>query len=149
MTVKKTVLEPDYGKDVAPLRDGKVKELVHSKGVRIDLPDYSWILLSGMASTNDELTEVIGVGDYRAQTRRTLEQIRGALEEQGASMDDIVRVRVYVVGLTEQVFQQIHEVRAEFFNREHYPASTLVEVVRLAAPDLLIEIDTDAIVLRG
>lgn len=150
MPVTKTIIDSSFGTGFAPLQSAeKTDQLVHSKGVRLDLPGYSWVLLSGFASTDSSLKEVIAPGDYAAQTRQTLTLIQQALQEQGGSIDDIVRMRVYVVGLTDEAFRQIHEVRAEFFVPEHYPASTLVEVSGLALPGLLIEIDTDSVLIPG
>lgn len=144
---KKTVIDADYGKGIDLLEgaDG-TDQLVHSKGVRLDLDGFTWIMLSGVVALDDDLA-VVGRGDIRAQTRFVLEQIQHDLESQGASVDDICRVRVYVVGLTPERFRAIHEERARFFRSEHYPASTLVEVAGLIKPELLIEIDTDAVIL--
>ena len=70
--------------------------------------------------------------------------------EAGGVLDDIVRVRVYVLApMTREAFGQIHEARAEFFRREHYPASTLVVVAGLVRADALIEIDADAVIQRS
>lgn len=148
MTVSKKVIDSDFGTGFAPLGSAeKTDQLVHSKGVRLDFSDHSWVLLSGFASTDASLTEVIAPGDYAAQTRQTLTLIKDALEGEGGSIDDIVRMRVYVVGLTDEAFREIHDVRADFFTPEHYPASTLVEVSGLALPGLLIEIDTDSVLI--
>ena len=53
---------------------------------------------------------------------------------------------MYVDDVADEEFVTIHEVRDEFFDREHYPASTLVEVEALALDDLLIEVDADAVI---
>ena len=66
------------------------------------------------------------------------------LAEAGATMDDVVKVTVFVTNLAEH-FSAIHEVRAEFFS-SGYPASTLVEISRLVDPDMLIEIEAIAVV---
>lgn len=144
---RKTVIDADYGKGIDLLEgaDG-TDQLVHSKGVRLDLPGFTWIMLSGVVALDADMRPV-GEGDIRAQTRFVLEQIRDDLERQGASIDDICRVRVYVVGLTPERFRAIHEERARFFRSEHYPASTLVEVAGLIKPELMIEIDADAVIL--
>ena len=144
---RKTVIDADYGKGIDLLQGAEgTDQLVHSKGVRLDLHGFTWIMLSGVVALDDDLA-VVGVGDVRAQTRFVLTEIQRDLQGQGASIDDICRVRVYVVGLTPERFQAIHEERARFFRSEHYPASTLVEVAGLIKPELLIEIDADAVIL--
>ena len=84
-----------------------------------------------------------GRGDIRAQTRKTLENLQAVLAEAGATMDDVVKVTVFVTNLSEH-FAAIHEIRAEFFASD-YPASTLVEVSRLVDPEMLIEIEAIAV----
>lgn len=88
--------------------------------------------------------QLVGRGDIRAQTRKVLENVRAVLAEASASMDDVVKVTVFVTNLAEH-FPAIHEVRAEFFTGD-YPASTLVEVSRLVDADMLIEIEAIAVV---
>ncbi|HUG87367.1 MAG TPA: RidA family protein [Actinomycetota bacterium] len=145
----KTIIDADYGRGIDLLRGAEgTDQLVHSKGVRLDLPGFTWIMLSGVVALDDDL-QVVGAGDIHTQTRFVLQEIRGDLAGQGASIDDICRVRVYVVGLTPERFRAIHEERARFFRSEHYPASTLVEVAGLIKPELLIEIDADAVILGG
>lgn len=141
------MIDANYGRGIDLLRGAEgTDQLVHSKGIRLDLPGFTWIMLSGVVALDDDL-QLVGEGDIRVQTRFVLEQIQADLRRQGASMDDICRVRVYVSGLTPERFRAIHEERARFFRSEHYPASTLVEVAGLIKPELLIEIDVDAMIL--
>jgi reactive intermediate/imine deaminase len=86
--------------------------------------------------------ETVGPGDIRVQTRQVLENVKAVLEAAGATMDDIVKVTVFVIDVTQ--LAAIHEVRAEYFKRD-YPASTLVEVNSLVSPDLMIEIEAIAV----
>ena len=72
-----------------------------------------------------------------------LENIRRILAYVGGTMDDIVKVAVFVTDLTE--LKKIHAVRSEYFSQP-YPASTLVQVARLIDPEWLIEIEADAVV---
>ena len=65
------------------------------------------------------------------------------LETAGATMDDVVKVTIFVTNITDH-FDQIHEVRADYW-KSGYPASTLVEVKALASPDLFIEIEAVAV----
>jgi enamine deaminase RidA (YjgF/YER057c/UK114 family) len=149
MPLRRTVIEPMAGKglDILEGADG-IDQPAYSTGVRLDMADCSWIMLSGVVALDDSL-EVVGEGDLRVQTAFVLERIKRLLGHQGAGMDDICRVRVYVVGgLNAERFGIIHEERARFFDAQHYPASTMVEVTSLIKPDLLIEIDVDAVIPR-
>ena len=80
-------------------------------------------------------------GDIVAQARATLEIIRGALEEAGFSLADVVRTRMFVTDITRS--SEILPVHAEYFG-ETRPAATMVEVSALMEPSLLIEIEAEA-----
>ncbi|OFW67112.1 MAG: hypothetical protein A2Z12_03520 [Actinobacteria bacterium RBG_16_68_21] len=149
MTLIKTVLGPDTGRGLDLLAGGtEIDQPAYSDGVRLDLPGFTWIMLSGVVALDDDL-KVVGAGDLRTQIRFILGTIRRQLEHQGGGIADICRVRVYVVGgLTPERFRIIHEERARVFDPQHYPASTLVEVTSLIKPELLIEIDADAVFPR-
>lgn len=84
-------------------------------------------------------------GDIREQVRQILGHRKQALEDLGGSMDDIILMRYYVHEdvLTRETQVAIHEVRAEFFNRPHYPASTMIGVATLLDPDALVEIEIE------
>ena len=99
------------------------------------------VFVSGQVGRNAQ--GEVAKGDIRAQTRQALENVKAVLEAAGATMDDIVKVTVFVTDVAEQ-YAPIHEVRAEFFKKD-YPASTLVEIKALAGPDLLIEIEAIAV----
>ena len=113
---------------------------IMSQGVKV--PAGNLVFVSGQVARNAQ-GELVGLGDIKAQTRQTLENVRSVLEAAGATMDDVVKVTVFVTNVAEH-FSQIHEVRAEFFKKD-YPASTLVEVRSLANKDLLIEIEAVAV----
>ena len=100
------------------------------------------IFASGQVARNAQ-GQTVGVGDIKVQTRQVLENLKAVLEEGGATLDDVVKVTVFVTNVAEH-FSQIHEVRAEFWGKD-YPASTLVEVSALANPDFLIEIEAVAV----
>src|SRR5262245_12003397 len=85
------------------------------------------------------------IGD---QPRVVLDKIKAVLAHEGATMDDVVRVRVYVTQLDQTSLREIHEVRAGYFTEGRYPASTLVRVDQLIRDGALIEIDADAVVDR-
>lgn len=78
-----------------------------------------------------------------AQTREVLRRIDTALREAGASLSDVVRTRIYVTDIAR--WPEIAEVHAEVFGAIR-PAATMVEVARLIAPDLVVEIEADALV---
>jgi reactive intermediate/imine deaminase len=86
--------------------------------------------------------EVVGKGDIRAQTRQCIENLKHVLEAGGATLENVVKVTVYVTDMEH--LKAIHEVRAQYF-KEKYPASTLVEVSRLTTQECMIEIEAIAI----
>jgi 2-iminobutanoate/2-iminopropanoate deaminase len=112
---------------------------IFSAGVKV--PAGGLIFVSGQVARN-AAGETVGKGDIRAQTRQVLENIKAVLEVAGATLDDIVKLTVFVTDVSH--LQAIHEVRAAYF-RGDYPASTLVEVKSLVSPDLMIEIDAIAV----
>jgi enamine deaminase RidA (YjgF/YER057c/UK114 family) len=85
---------------------------------------------------------VIGVGDIRAQTRKTIENLKIALEEAGAGIKDIVKVNWYLVNIEH--FKTVLEVREEMFEG-HRPASGTIPIGKLALPELLLEADAIAV----
>jgi reactive intermediate/imine deaminase len=112
---------------------------IFSSGVKV--PAGQLIFVSGQVARN-AAGETVGKGEIRAQTRQALENVKAVLEAAGATLDDIVKVTVFVTDVSHVA--AIHEVRAEYFRRD-YPASTLVEVKSLVSPDLMIEIDAIAV----
>lgn len=151
---ERMTIQPDLGKDYAYLKDSKVKQLTHSAGVKISTSaGLSFIYCSGKTATDDGADtaeardSIVGGDDIGEQTRQVCRNIQRTLAAAGATMADIVRVRVYVVGpLTNKMFAEIHDARSEFFEPETYPASTLVVVAGLARAEARIEIDADAII---
>lgn len=153
--MRKTIIDPDYGEGLHELEGARVSELIHSAGVIVDTDEVRHVYLSGRLATDDEATtaeerqRIVGGGDVKEQTRQVLRNLRSALQRAGGDIDDIVRVRVYVVApMSKEMFGHIHEARAEFFHKEHYPASTLVVVSALVRAGALIEIDADAVIPR-
>ncbi len=102
-----------------------------------------FVFVSGMTARRPD-GSIAGVGDIRAQTRQVCENVRTAVEEAGGALADVCRVDVYVRNMED--FAKIHEVRAQYFS-EPLPASTMVEVSKLAHPDYLIEINAIAVVV--
>ena len=113
---------------------------IMSQGVAV--PAGRMIFASGQVAREVD-GQLVGAGDIRAQTRKTLQNLQAVLAEAGATMDDVVKVTVFVTNLSEH-FAAIHEIRAEFFAAP-YPASTLVEISQLVDPEMLIEIEAIAV----
>ena len=113
----------------------------YSRAVRVG----NHIVVSG-TTASDETGQVQGVGDPYAQAVYIFRKIERALAEAGASLADVVRVRMFVVDITQ--WEHIGRAHGEFF-ADIRPASTLVEVSSLIYPDHLVEIEVDAIVGGG
>lgn len=99
------------------------------------------LFISGMTA-REPGGGVVGKGDIRQQTRQALENLRAVLEAGHASLDDVVKVTVFLTDMAH--LMDVHAVRAEYF-RPPYPASTLVQVASLVSPDMLIEIEAIAV----
>ena len=115
-----------------------------SRGLRIDLNGLTILLISGTASI-DEHGRSVHVGDFRAQLRRTYENITGLLEAEGATWHDIVRTTCYLRDI-ERDYEAFNEERTEFFRQQELdplPASTGIQAI-LCRPELLIEIEAIA-----
>jgi enamine deaminase RidA (YjgF/YER057c/UK114 family) len=120
---------------------------VFADAVRVDLADCALLFISGMVATDE--TGRVTARTVREQTAIVLDKIRAVLEHEGATMDDVVRVRVYVTQLDQASLREIHEVRSRYFREGRYPASTLVRVDQLIRDGALIEIDADAVTHRA
>jgi len=100
------------------------------------------VFVSGMTARRAD-GSVAGIGDIEEQTRQVCENIRAALDAAGAAMDDVVRLDVYLRNIGDR--ERFNKVRRQFF-RAPPPASTLVEVSKLASPEYLVEISAIAVV---
>jgi 2-iminobutanoate/2-iminopropanoate deaminase len=115
-----------------------------SRGMRIDLNGLTILLISGTASI-DEHGVSVHVGDFRAQMRRTLQNITGLLESEGCSWHDIVRTTCYLRDI-ERDYDAFNEERTAFFKEQGLdtlPASTGIQAI-LCRPELLVEIEAIA-----
>jgi enamine deaminase RidA (YjgF/YER057c/UK114 family) len=88
----------------------------------------------------------IPLNDPGAQARQTMEHIKWALEEVGSCLEDVVRWRAYITDLSR--YEEVTEVMSEFFG-DIRPAATLVGMAGLIRPELLVEIEVDAIIGSG
>jgi enamine deaminase RidA (YjgF/YER057c/UK114 family) len=109
----------------------------YSRAVRVG----SHIYLSGTTAT-DAQGNIVGIGDPYAQARQILANIALALDRAGARIDDVVRTRIFMTDITQ--WEAVGRAHGEMFGTIR-PACTMVEVARLIAPELLVEIEVDAL----
>lgn len=103
------------------------------------------VFISGMtARTRDG--SIAGIGDIETQTRQVCDNVQAAVEAAGGTLDDVVRVDVYVRNIDH--FPIIHKVRREYF-KEPVPASTMIEVPKMVSHEYLIEMSAIAVLPNG
>lgn len=117
-------------------------------------PNYSHIVtaqggrtvyISGQVSVNAQ-GEIVGKGDFRAQTKQVHENLKTALAAVGATFDDLVKLTAFVVNSDSERLGIVREIRSQYYNGPQRPASSYLSIQALYDKDILIEIEAIAVI---